>query len=79
MEPLAYSPEEWVRGDVLRDIRSGKERKIFKLGDGETVYHRDQSGNVIFDNYGDEWLLIQFSEIATKVKQGRKLTVVPGN
>ena len=78
MEPIVDCPEVWVRGDVVRDVRSGKKGKIFKLGDGETVYHRDQSGNVVFDNYGEGWLLLQFSEPATKVKQGRKWNVVPG-
>jgi hypothetical protein len=78
MESTTDASEEWVRGDVVRDVRSDKEWKICNEGNGETLYHRDQSGSFVIDNYGDEWLLLQFSEPATKVKQGRKWKVVPG-
>lgn len=78
MESTTDASEEWVRGDVVRDVRSDKEWKICNEGNGETLFYRDQSGSLVIDNYGDEWLLLQFSEPVTKVKQGRKWKVVPG-
>ena len=78
MDPIAVSPEEWGRGDVIQHMKSGKIGKIFCEGDGETAYHRDDTGNLVYDHYGEEWLLLHFTEPSTKVKQGRKWKVVPG-
>ena len=70
--------EQWLLGDIVEGIASDREGKIMKLGEGESVFHRDRLGLIVYSHHGDEWILLQFSEKSIKVKQGKKWTVVPG-
>ena len=70
--------EQWLLGDIVKDAASDREGKIVKLGEGESVFHRERSGLIVCSHHGDEWILIQFTEKTTKVKQGKKWVTVPG-
>ena len=69
--------EQWLLGDIVEDVASSRKRKVVKLGEGESVLHRERSGLMIYSHHGEEWILLQFSEKSTKVKQGKKWVDVP--
>ena len=50
--------EKWVLGDIVEDDMDNRDWKIIKIGDGETVFHRDGSGLIAYDRYGDGWILL---------------------
>ena len=70
--------EQWLLGDIVEDVASEREGKIVKLGEGESVFHRESLDSIVYSHHGDEWILLQFSERSTKVKQGKRWVVVPG-
>lgn len=70
--------EQWLLGDIVEDVASEREGKIVKLGEGGSVFHRERLGLIVYSHHGDEWILLQFSEKSTKVKQGKRWVVVPG-
>ena len=70
--------EQWLLGDIIEDDEDNRDWKIIKIGEGETVVHRDGSGFVSYDRHGDGWILLQFAEKSTKERRGKKWIVHPG-